>query len=59
MSGNKPVKNIEEVIDLMAAKTVLKRCALVLSDYTTTCGRNNDDVIQMINDVEVFLNEEI
>ncbi len=48
-----------EKTGLLAARSLLKRCNEILSDYTSSYGRNNDDVLQIINDVEISLDGDL
>ncbi len=48
-----------EKTDILEARSLLKRCNEILSDYTSSYGRNNDDVLQIINDVEIFLDGDL
>lgn len=44
--------------DIKAATELLKKCIEILGDHTVAInGHNNDDVIDIINKVETFLDE--
>lgn len=44
--------------DIKTATELLKKCVEILSDHTVAInGHNNDDVLDVVNGVETFLDE--